>query len=107
MAAADQKPGLGPVAEVFADGLLDIGYGNGVVRLDLFSLSATQRDAEGQPVPEIRQRVIMTLPGFVNCLAAMEGMLRQLRQAGVVAPATIPATAAPAADKGPRSPNFG
>lgn len=102
-------PSTPPVPELFADGLFDIGFGNGVVRLDLFSLSATRRDAGGQPLPELRQRVIMTLPGFLSALAAMEGMRQRLTQAGVLTPppASVP-PAAPDADgnASPRSPNF-
>jgi len=107
-----ELPPNASIPELFADGVLDIGFGNGVVRIDLFSLSATRRDPNGQPQPELRQRLITTPQGFLSGLAAMEGMCRRLEQAGVLAPRQPPATA-PAADEdaerssAPRSPNFG
>ncbi|NYZ17556.1 hypothetical protein HL658_33860 [Azospirillum sp. RWY-5-1] len=101
------------IPELFADGVLDVGFGNGMVRIDLFSLSAVRRDANGQPLPALRQRVVMSLPGFLSALQAMEGMRRQLEQAGVLpppaaraaTPAETPSTVQPPAP--PRSPNFG
>lgn len=101
------------VPELYADGVLDVGYGNGMVRIDLFSLSALRKDAAGQPAPAIRQRVVMPLQGFLASLAVMEGMRRQLEQAGVLPPAPGPAAPgtasapAPAAAAPPKSPNFG
>lgn len=105
------------IPELFADGVLDVGFGNGMVRIDLFSLSAVRRDASGQPLPALRQRVVMSLPGFLSALQAMEGMRRQLEQAGVLpppaaraatsaeTPSAHPAVVQPPAP--PRSPNFG
>lgn len=121
------------IPELYADGVFDIGFGNGMVRIDLFSLSALRKDANGQPLPAIRQRVVMSLPGFLASLSALEGMRQRLEAAGVlppnsgtVAPAPTPAApafhspvqapiqpatsspATPATPSGrPRSPNFG
>jgi hypothetical protein len=122
------------IPELYADGVFDIGFGNGMVRIDLFSLSALRKDANGQPLPAIRQRVVMSLPGFLASLSALEGMRQRLEAAGVLppnsgtgpAPAPTPAApafqspvqapiqpatsspAAPAIPPGrPRSPNFG
>jgi hypothetical protein len=101
------------IPELFADGVLDVGFGNGMVRIDLFSLSAVRRDAGGQPLPAIRQRVVMSLPGFLSALQALEGMRRQLEQAGVLPPGARAQTPAEAPGRPaqppspPRSPNFG
>lgn len=121
------------IPELYADGVFDIGFGNGMVRIDLFSLSALRKDANGQPLPAIRQRVVMSLPGFLASLSALEGMRQRLEAAGVLppgagpVPAPAPTSAAPAfhspvqapiqpatsspatpAPSGrPRSPNFG
>ena len=38
------------IPELYADGVFDIGFGNGMVRIDLFSLSALRKDANGQPM---------------------------------------------------------
>lgn len=118
------------IPELYADGVFDIGFGNGMVRIDLFSLSALRKDDNGQPLPAIRQRVVMSLPGFLASLAALEGMRQRLEAAGVLPPAgsALPplpgaapvlrtpaqpagqpasSPAAPARPGPPRSPNFG
>ncbi|WP_042695788.1 hypothetical protein [Azospirillum sp. B506] len=90
------------IPELYADGVFDIGFGNGMVRIDLFSLSALRKDANGQPLPAIRQRVVMSLPGFLASLSALEGMRQRLEAAGVLppnsgtVPAPVPAPSAPA-----------
>ncbi|PWC87649.1 hypothetical protein [Azospirillum sp. TSO5] len=83
------------IPELYADGVFDIGFGNGMVRIDLFSLSALRKDANGQPLPAIRQRVVMSLPGFLASLSALEGMRQRLEAAGVLPPnsGTVPAPA--------------
>lgn len=117
MTQSSDAPPDHAIPELFADGVLDVGFGNGMVRIDLFSLSAVRRDAAGQPLPALRQRVVMSLPGFLSALQTMEGMRRQLEQAGVLpppaaragtpaeAPSAQPSTIQPPAP--PRSPNFG
>ncbi|ALG75626.1 hypothetical protein VY88_27805 [Azospirillum thiophilum] len=77
------------IPELYADGVFDIGFGNGMVRIDLFSLSALRKDDNGQPLPAIRQRVVMSLPGFLASLAALEGMRQRLEAAGVLPPAGV------------------
>ncbi|MBK1836030.1 hypothetical protein JHL17_01275 [Azospirillum sp. YIM B02556] len=74
------------IPELYADGVFDIGFGNGMVRIDLFSLSALRKDDNGQPLPAIRQRVVMSLPGFLASLSALEGMRQRLEAAGVLPP---------------------
>ena len=83
------------IPELYADGVFDIGFGNGMVRIDLFSLSALRKDDNGQPLPAIRQRVVMSLPGFLASLSALEGMRQRLEAAGVLPPnsGTVPAPA--------------
>lgn len=105
------------VPELYADGIFDIGFGSGMVRIDLFSLSATHKDANGQPLPAIRQRVVMNLHGFLASLGAMDGMRQRLEAAGVLvpngtAPSAVPRPAAgtgqptPQPPTPPKSPNF-
>lgn len=101
------------VPEVYADGVLDVGFGNGMVRIDLFSLSAVHKDEQGQPLPVVRQRVVMSLHGFLSSLAAMDGMRQRLEAAGVLVPAAAAQGQGAAAagrpaepPKAPTSPNF-
>ena len=102
------------IPEIFADGIGDISFGNGVIRVDLVSLSATAKDDKGQPLRELRQRVIMSPQGFLETYAAMENVLQKLVEMGVISkrPAQ-PAAAQPGAAQAPVippkpvSPNFG
>ena len=72
------------IPEVYADGVFDIGFANGMVRVDLFSLSATERDDEGRPTREVRQRVVMNAQGFLDTLGTMQRMAARLQEAGVL-----------------------
>ena len=94
------------IPELYADGVFDIGFGNGMVRIDLFSLSALRKDPNGQPLPAIRQRVVMSLPGFLASLSALEGMRQRLEAAGVLPPnsGTVPPPLAPSAAPAFQSP---
>ncbi|PWC48060.1 hypothetical protein [Azospirillum sp. TSA6c] len=85
------------IPELYADGVFDIGFGNGMVRIDLFSLSALRKDGNGQPLPAIRQRVVMSLPGFLASLSALEGMRQRLEAAGVLPPNSGAGPASPLA----------
>lgn len=93
------------IPELFSDGLSDITFSGGAVRMVLAGLSAEQRDDQGRPRPEPRQVVIMTVEGFLQSLATMSRIAQQLEQAGIVqrqAPAPVPVSG-PAR---PQSPNF-
>ena len=72
------------VPEVYADGTYEIGFANGMVRVDLFSLSATEKDEEGRPTREVRQRIVMNPQGFLDTLASMQRMGLRLEEAGVI-----------------------
>ncbi|MCG5238982.1 hypothetical protein [Azospirillum doebereinerae] len=90
------------IPELYADGILDVGFGNGMVRIDLFSLSPLRKDENGQPLPAIRQRVVMSLQGFLSSLGAMDGMRQRLEAAGILVPNGVPNVAP--ADAAPRPP---
>ncbi len=85
--------------ELFADGVLSVGFGKGAVRIDYFALGETL-DEQGQPLKEHRQRIVMTTEGFVESFALMAGVIEKLKAAGVIA-------ARPAAAQGEnQGPNF-
>jgi len=97
--------------ELFADGILGIGYGKGAVRIDFFALSADAVDAKGQPAKERRQRIVMTTEGFVEAYTMLTGVMEKLQAQGVVrrqtaTTATAPDAKAPTAGEGSPSPNF-
>ena len=70
--------------ELYADALGEITVTGSIVRIDLVSLSATERDAANQPVPEIRQRVIMSIEGFANSYEVIQRAMNGLIEAGAI-----------------------
>jgi hypothetical protein len=70
--------------ELYADSIGEITVSGAIVRIDLVSLSATQRDASNQPVPEFRQRVIMSVEGFANSFEVLQKAMQGLIEAGAV-----------------------
>ncbi|MFP5258663.1 MAG: hypothetical protein ACLGQH_06535 [Acidobacteriota bacterium] len=84
--------------ELFADGILGIGYGKGAVRIDFFALSAEAVDAKGQPAKERRQRIVMTTEGFVEAFTMLSGVMDKLLAQGVVRRQTAAASDAPGQD---------
>ncbi|MFO1206181.1 MAG: hypothetical protein U1E63_10705 [Burkholderiales bacterium] len=70
--------------EVFIDGISEITVTGPTVRIDMFSASPTEKDADGNPKPVHRQRIIMTLEGFMNARDLIDRVGRELVQGGVV-----------------------
>jgi hypothetical protein len=106
-------------SELYADSIGEITVSGAIVRLDLVSLSASARDASGKPVPEFRQRVIMSVEGFANSYEIMQKAMHGLIEAGAIRRTTAAergADAAPATPAGAKvngngaqldhSPNF-
>lgn len=97
--------------DVYADGIGEITLTGGMVRIDLVSLSASEKDAEGRPKLEFRKRVVLPPEGFLRSFSAMEDLVKQLVEAGLIkrregeggAAAT---TAAATPSNPPSSPNF-
>lgn len=104
--------------QIFADGIAEVGFAAGAVRIDLYSLA--QETGQNKPERVVTERIIMTPQGLIESLAALEGMANKLVEIGVLARADKPAEtaptlapAAPAAEAPtngvirPVSPNFG
>ena len=70
--------------ELYTDGVGEITVSGTVVRVDLVSLSPTERDANGTPKSVFRQRLIFSLEGFANSLELMQKALQGLVEAGAV-----------------------
>jgi hypothetical protein len=96
--------------ELFTDGVLQLGFGRGAVRLDWYSISPDKMDQSGQPIRERTLRMITTPQGFVETLQQMQGLLQKLVEAGVVQLPKPQDPAEPAQGGGqtppPVSPNF-
>ena len=75
--------------ELFADGIGEITLAGGMVRMSLVSLVGSRREGD-QPRFETRERIIMPPDGFLRSFSAMEDLVKQLIQAGLVKPRTEP-----------------
>jgi hypothetical protein len=103
-------------AELYTDGVDEVTVGGSIVRVDLISLSPTERDANNAPKRVFRQRLIFSVETFANSVEVMQKALQGLVDAGVVrrnqpSPAEAPHATALSAERGPavsnihRSPN--
>jgi hypothetical protein len=59
-----QETFIDGVQETFIDGVQEIGFGRGLIRMNLASLSATERDDKNNPILELRHRVLKTPNGI-------------------------------------------
>ncbi len=80
--------------ELYTDGIMEITVHGTIVRVDLASLSATERDADNRPKLAWRQRLIFSTEAFANSVEVMQKALDGLIEAGAVqrtpAPALLP-----------------
>lgn len=70
--------------EIFIDGITEITVTGPTIRIDAFTVSPSERDNEGNPKPIFRQRIIMTVEGFMNARDLIERVARELIEGGVV-----------------------
>lgn len=98
--------------EFFADGIGEITLAGGMVRMDLVSLTGKQGDDGNEPRLEASRRIVMPPDGFLRSFGAMENLVKQLVDAGIVkqregeAASAPPAAAPPTDGGGAKSPNF-
>ena len=71
-------------AELYTDGVEEITVGGSIVRVDLVSLSPTERDANNAPKRVFRQRLIFSVEAFANSVDVMQNALQGLVDAGVI-----------------------
>jgi hypothetical protein len=96
--------------ELYTDGVEEITVGGSIVRVDLVSLSPTERDANNAPKRVFRQRLIFSVEAFANSVDVMQNALQGLVDAGVVrrnqpGPSAMPSQTTSSADRGPSTPN--
>jgi len=72
--------------EIFADGIGEISLSGGMVRLDLVSLVGSQNNENDKPRLEPKGRIIMPPEGFLRSFGAMENLVKQLIDAGLIRP---------------------
>lgn len=98
--------------EYFADGIGEITLAGGMVRMDLVSLTGKQGDDNDKPRLEATRRIIMPPDGFLRSFGAMENLVKQLVDAGIVKQREpgaegVASTSPPSGDSGgAKSPNF-
>ncbi|MBR0458694.1 MAG: hypothetical protein IJJ26_05625 [Victivallales bacterium] len=68
--------------EIFVDGIGQIHFAGGMLRMDLVTLQPTE---EGKaPVPEQKVRLIMPPQGFLATFNAMQQLIDKLVDAGIL-----------------------
>lgn len=98
--------------EFFADGIGEITLAGGMVRMDLVSLTGKQGDDGNEPRLEASRRIVMPPDGFLRSFGAMENLVKQLVDAGIVkqrgdGTEGVASATAPSTDGGgAKSPNF-
>jgi hypothetical protein len=83
-APANPKEGNIMHNEIYADGIGEITVSGTTVRVDLVSLSPTERDPSNAPKPVFRQRIVMSVEGFANSVELMQKALQGLIEGGAI-----------------------
>ena len=65
----------------FIDGVSQVHFIGGLIRLDTFVLQGQQ---DAAPAPETTGQLLMTPEGFLSVLGAMEHLAEKLAEAGVL-----------------------
>lgn len=71
-------------AELYTDGVSEITVGGSIVRIDLVTLSPTERDINNAPKKIFCQRLIFSVEAFANSVEVMQNALQGLIDAGVI-----------------------
>jgi hypothetical protein len=71
-------------SELYSDGAGEITVSGTIVRIDLVSLSPTDRDANNNPKAVFKQRLIFSVEAFANSVEVMQRAMKGLIDAGVV-----------------------
>jgi hypothetical protein len=92
--------------EVYSDGISEISITGPIVRIDLMSLSPADRDANNNPKPMFRQRIVMPVEAFANSVELMQRVVKGLIEAGAIKENTASPSDAGANRTRNFSPNF-
>jgi hypothetical protein len=71
-------------SELYTDGVGEITVSGTIVRVDLFSLSPTERDVNDFPKKVFRQRLIFSAEAFANSVEVMQNAVQGLVDAGLI-----------------------
>jgi hypothetical protein len=98
--------------QLYTDGVEEVSITSGIVRVDLFQYVAGAKGKDGRPPREIAQRLLLSPEAFIQTYTALEQVVKQLQEKGLVQRRGDAAAAAGAAGKPPvmapkgKSPNF-
>ena len=90
----------------FCDGVEEVSITSGIVRVDFFHYTNGAKSADGRPPREASHRICLSPEAFIQSFTALEQVVKQLQEKGLLQRRPdAPATAKPAG-KGGKSPNF-
>jgi hypothetical protein len=92
--------------EFYADTMGEITLSGGMVRIELVSLAGGKTKEGEAPKFEPRARVVMSPDGFLRSFSAMENLVKQLVDAGLVKQKGDKSAGDVAAKDSAKSPNF-
>jgi hypothetical protein len=91
----------------YCDGVEEVSITSGIVRVDFFHYAAGQRGKDGRPPREVSHRVLLSPEAFVQAYTALEQVVKQLQDKGLLQRKGAGAASGKAAPaKGAKSPNF-
>lgn len=70
--------------EIYADGVGEITVTGSIVRINLMSLSVSERDEHNNPKAAFRQRIIMPVDAFANTVELMQQAFAGLVNSGAI-----------------------
>jgi hypothetical protein len=79
--------------KIYCDGISNIALVGGMVRIDLFTLSPMAKDKNGRPSMDFLTQLVMPPDSFLQGLGAMQNLVQQLKDKGVVKPVPGPGDA--------------
>ncbi len=82
----------------FCDGLEEVSVVSGVVRIDFFRYTTGPKDKNGRPPREHSHRVLLSPDAFVQTFGALQEVVKQLEQKGMLKRRPDGAGAAPAGE---------
>jgi len=75
---------MAQLEEFYADSIGEITLSGGMVRMDLVSLTGKKGEAGNEPRLEANRRIVMPPEGFLRSFGAMENLVKQLVDKGLL-----------------------
>ena len=71
-------------SQTFIDGIGEVRLSEGIVRMDLLSMSPTRRDDENRPSAEFVEQLVMSPKAFMRLVAALSQTLKGMEEKGLI-----------------------